>query len=32
MLTEPYDDSVTDVTKAEAYADSTFLSDYYYQL
>lgn len=27
MLTEPYDDSVTDVTKAEAYADSTFLSD-----
>jgi len=27
MLTEPYDDSVTDVTKAEAYADSRFLSD-----
>jgi len=27
MLTESCDDSVADVTKAEAYADSTFLSD-----
>jgi len=27
MLTEPYDVSVTVVTKTEAYADSTFLSN-----